>query len=829
MDSRHFGPALSDVELFGDSRPNSFPQRSIFNVEIIDSQTDTPQVLDGLQRSGPLLFRGFISEDKRLSNSENGKSRHIYGEIIEWTHQYDSAHPKRPIFWLKSEVGWYKIEANVLVQLVVEMRLKDDMRVLIPQVAVLLTEPESMVSRMLQRHRKQLLDLGASDSVIRGTNFYKTWAMEQASKPAGLSLGLGSSNAFDVSGAVDIDTLTDDLEIITDSEADIQNSHLDGIDNNDRRGTSQSRKPLAPIASYDMVDRDVIPNLEADVENYEELPAPCTDDICPVHPERWPLHPVYMTFPRNAISDDMQLLYSKFGPPLQLESGVKLEPGLESYSGLRNESLTVSDPGSFCCPVQGCLITISNTTIATTKDFVASISQHIGTHDLSQGDTESILRDYLAKPWKKPVRPKAWDTTARQLNTQTPTLNLHAYWMLNSKKTLDIKATTQMASTTSGRSRKRATSQAVQTTPSSSSTSSPRSTPSIRQPRTVARNSVEHSLESAELIETAKSTTGSTRIHAVQKTTTISIIDVTSRGSSIPDRARYCHQDREASVASSSTHRGRSKRRAHSNESNVSGDEANRYGRKLRRTSLRLPSEESEGDQDLEMRMRRTPVASRRSVSRGRAATSTNATQSLRRSNRSRSRPRAPASTHENQLFRRNNRSRSRAMATPSANVKETRNLRRGTRSRSRPRAPVSVDAYETLYMERVHDRSRSRSRTRNIEQFRLDMDMDYEDEPPGHISEIDVDDSGSAFYYNSTWERGRSMSSTGAELPTPKNDGYLSKHFSTYRIPKGQPLFEQVFMRCYRCQALTRTSSDHLMCQEPGSEDNPVVLTLDD
>ncbi|KAF9902864.1 hypothetical protein EC991_004484 [Linnemannia zychae] len=131
--------------------------------------------------------------------------------------------------------------------------------------------------------------------------------------------------------------------------------------------------------------------------------------------------------------------------------------------------------------------------------------------------------------------------------------------------------------------------------------------------------------------------------------------------------------------------------------------------------------------------------------------------------------------------------------------------------------------------MEQVHDRSRSRSRTRNIEQFSLDMRMDLEDELPGDMSEVDVNDSGSAFYYSSTWERGRSRSSTGAELPIPKNNGYLSKHFSTYHVPKGQPVIEQVFMRCYRCQALTRSSSDHLMCQEPGSEDSPVVLTLDD
>ncbi|KAF9902865.1 hypothetical protein EC991_004485 [Linnemannia zychae] len=278
MYSKRFGQALRDVELFRDSRHNSIPQRSISEVEIFDSQTRIPQILDNLKRSRPLHFRGFVHEDKRPNTSGKDKQIHIYGEIIEWTHQYDPDHPRRPIFWLKSEVGWYMIKANVLVQLVVEMRLKDDMGVLIKQVAVLLMEPESMVTRMLQDHRKQLLDLGASDSIIRGTNFYKTWAIEQASNPTESPLGSDSSNALDVVSAADVNDLNTDVEIITDSEDDIQNNnHVYEIDNNDLRGTSQLavvRKPLAPIPSYDMSDRGVIPNDEATIETYDELPAP---------------------------------------------------------------------------------------------------------------------------------------------------------------------------------------------------------------------------------------------------------------------------------------------------------------------------------------------------------------------------------------------------------------------------------------------------------------------------------------------------------------------------------------------------------------------------
>ncbi|KAG0298124.1 hypothetical protein BGZ96_002616 [Linnemannia gamsii] len=471
MDSSSAAP-LSDVKVFKEypSRNSALPQRNIYNVEIVDGQSGIPQVLDSLQRSGPLHFKGWvpIEETKHASAKDSGKFVYIFGEIIEWTHQYDPERPKRPIFWLKSygsitptyepyfaplvKVCSY---LDVLVQLVVEMRMKDDLHVLIPQVAVLLAEPESMVSRMIQRHRKQLLELGASDSIIRESNFYKTWVAEQASDPAGPSGNIRASNSPEVFSHAEYETFTDDMRTNTDSEIDAGNNHdtyshshsvADDTDNSDSNATpppppQAASKPLLPIVSYDIVDRGVIPELETKEETYEELPAPCGDDFCY-------LHPVFKDVARNAIGDDMQLLSNKFEPwrsrilSSQLDPAVKVEPGLELYSGLREESHTsgswsVSDPGSFFCPVQGCLITICNTTIPTSKEFIATVSQHIGTHNLSEGDTERVLRDYLAKPWKKPTRPKAWDVTAKQLNGQRPSsTNPRIY---NDYKSLDTK------------------------------------------------------------------------------------------------------------------------------------------------------------------------------------------------------------------------------------------------------------------------------------------------------------------------------------------------------------------------------------------------------
>lgn len=160
MDSTSAAP-LSDAKVFKEypARHSALPQRNIFNVDIVDSQSGTLQVLDSLQRSGPLHFKGWvpIEETKHATGKhsktlarhplslecfcymsqrstchvcsllrslwpcflfgaiakDSGKFIYIFGEIIEWTHQYDPAHPKRPIFWLKSYgVGWYKIEAS---------------------------------------------------------------------------------------------------------------------------------------------------------------------------------------------------------------------------------------------------------------------------------------------------------------------------------------------------------------------------------------------------------------------------------------------------------------------------------------------------------------------------------------------------------------------------------------------------------------------------------------------------------------------------------------------------------------------------------------------
>jgi hypothetical protein len=67
----------SDVKVFKEypSRHSALPQRDIFYVEIVDSQSGIPQVLDSLQRSGPLHFKGWvhIEETKHASGKQNNR------------------------------------------------------------------------------------------------------------------------------------------------------------------------------------------------------------------------------------------------------------------------------------------------------------------------------------------------------------------------------------------------------------------------------------------------------------------------------------------------------------------------------------------------------------------------------------------------------------------------------------------------------------------------------------------------------------------------------------------------------------------------------------
>lgn len=66
MDSSSVAP-LSDAKVFKEypARHSSL-HRKIFNVDIVDSQSGALQVLDSLQHSGPLHFKGWVPIEETI-------------------------------------------------------------------------------------------------------------------------------------------------------------------------------------------------------------------------------------------------------------------------------------------------------------------------------------------------------------------------------------------------------------------------------------------------------------------------------------------------------------------------------------------------------------------------------------------------------------------------------------------------------------------------------------------------------------------------------------------------------------------------------------------
>lgn len=260
--------------------------------------------------------------------------------------------------------------------------------------------------------------------------------------------------------------------------------------------------------------------------------------------------------------------------------------------------------------------------------------------------------------------------------------------------------------------------------------------------------------------------------------------------------------------------RGTSKRRrAPSNDNNVGSEEDDGFVRKRQNVGHSYRNGDLESDEGAGVGTSiegLNGMIHNRSPSRGRTAVRTSAIPPLRRSSRSVSKVRSSIN----------------------ANGKA---LRRSTRPQSKPRPPGSTSTNEKQPVRGAR-RSMSRGRVNNF-------DNNFADDQSRQGSETGMDDSGSGsgsgptFVYKSVsiQERGRSRTTKRIERtvqgPDKKGTLMISKLFNVYRVPPTRPSAATVpmFMRCYRCQALIRTPDEHRTCMELGSEDFPVVLTVDD
>ncbi|KAG0209551.1 GDP-mannose transporter into the lumen of the Golgi [Mortierella sp. GBA30] len=242
---------------------------------------------------------------------------------------------------------------------VFERKIKDELSVLIPVVASILSQSEKMVKQKLSEYRDQLMDLCATDAILRKLKFYRQLAEDRTN------------------------TATCNLESAKD------------------KSVKSEDMSLEPVKALGTGEYEVTAPAESKEETYERLPAPCTEDVCPLHlPE--------ITIIEGVISAELQNL-------------IAMKYGRNDYGW--------SEAETFYCPIPDCLITICNSICASKTEFAAEILHHVGKHDLKVHGNELRFKEYFEQA-SAVGKPRAWDTMARQLNDKRQDLNVQLYWAL---------------------------------------------------------------------------------------------------------------------------------------------------------------------------------------------------------------------------------------------------------------------------------------------------------------------------------------------------------------------------------------------------------------
>ncbi|KAF9959569.1 hypothetical protein BGZ70_008804 [Mortierella alpina] len=380
------------------------PYRKLYLVEVLDQKSGSiPQALETLSTSGPFKIRGYVPIEEtiyakgpaNLDNTTTEKPRNgepkavgekfVYVQaenITEWTHEFNPKDPRNSIFWVLSrDVCWYQIQSvkdsyaplfhplktvctylDTISHLVFESKVKDDLSVLIPVLATVLSQSESTVRQKLFENRERLTDLCESDANLRKLKVYGQWTEEKASAEPTLPPVGGELSA------------------------------------------GEARLSLhQPVKAFNTDKIEVAAPADSKEEMYERLPAPCTEDLCPLH------LPGFLKMESILGLDLETLIVSKYG---QDDSGW-------------------SEAETFHCPVPECLITISSSICSSVTEFGCEIVQHIGKHDLSVDGNEDRFKDYLRYSSRVNGKPKSWDTMACQKkDNMQQDLNIQLYWAL---------------------------------------------------------------------------------------------------------------------------------------------------------------------------------------------------------------------------------------------------------------------------------------------------------------------------------------------------------------------------------------------------------------
>ncbi|KAF9332395.1 hypothetical protein BG006_004748 [Podila minutissima] len=423
---------------------DDLPYRKLYNLEILNSAGTSYQSLENLQTKGPFQARGSVPIEDTIRSTGDSKERgrliNIRAtSIVEWTHEFNPSNVMEPVIWLRSDnICWYQVQnmhpdydpwirpladvcvyLDALIHAHFTLKVNDELNDLAPKLSKLLNMSISAVWDALREHQVQILGLCKNDTELKKLKFVQTWLIEKAPssrrsqsvQPNSRESTPSSTSASNSTSAASrpMPALTPDVTAMARTKASIKLAQ-------------RQLKALLPPPHHPSELEPVIVDLEGDekvhkekVGIYKGLPTPCPDN-CPLHARR-------MVFHSEAIQELEILLKSKYDKDDSKDKDSKGDQ--RHYSG----------PDNFQCPIDTCLISVSNSLSPTSSDFTEIILQHLCEHDLTASNMEHI-KQYLATSQpsaaKLELKVKNSQKGVPRLFSQSTgeALNVHLYWEL---------------------------------------------------------------------------------------------------------------------------------------------------------------------------------------------------------------------------------------------------------------------------------------------------------------------------------------------------------------------------------------------------------------
>ncbi|KAF9217981.1 hypothetical protein BGZ59_005752 [Podila verticillata] len=412
------------------------PYRKLYNLEIFDAAGTSYQGLEDLQTLGPFQARGSVPLTETIRSTGDSKERgrliNIKAEsIVEWTHEFNESKVMEPVFWILSEdVCWYQIQnmhpnydpwirplADVCVYLDAliyshfTLKVNDELKDLIPRVSKLLNMSTEAVMDALKEHQEQILRLCQPDKELKKLRFVQTWLKEMPPPSIRRSRSVQPSSALVHPSATPAPSSSTSTPVTTPTPTP---TSVPKEDENMARTKAaiklaqrQAKKRLLSPPQHHSELEPVMATSEGDKNEHKEKVGKYMGKSAPC-PGNCPLHEKTMVF-----DSELEMLVNDIYDKQDGEDGKK----------------NYSVPYDFQCPIDTCLINISNSLSPTPSDFAELILQHLCEHDLKANNNMEHIKRYLATSLT-PVVKLGLKVKNQQQQVPEKALNVHLYWEL---------------------------------------------------------------------------------------------------------------------------------------------------------------------------------------------------------------------------------------------------------------------------------------------------------------------------------------------------------------------------------------------------------------